>query len=54
MSSDNQNKSNGKHVHKSAINLDNPQKKEDSDWWAEMCKKHGEKNVWKKEDKKKS
>jgi len=53
MKSDNPNRGNGKHIHKSPINMDNPQKKEDSDWWAELCKKHGAKNAWKKENKKK-
>ena len=29
----------------------NPEKKSKDDWWAEMCKKHGAKNHWKKKQK---
>lgn len=34
----------GKHVHRTPIDLGNPQKASKKDWWDEICKKHGEKN----------
>ena len=34
----------GKHIHRSAIDLNNPQKASKDDWWEQICKKHGEKN----------
>ena len=33
--------------------LNNPEVVRKTDWWDELCKAHGEKNYWKKEDKKK-
>ena len=29
----------------------NPEKKKKEDWFDELCKKHGEKNLWKKDKK---
>tara|TARA_B100000287_G_C20555378_1_gene750197 strand:+ start:515 stop:688 length:174 start_codon:yes stop_codon:yes gene_type:complete len=34
----------GKHVHRTSIDLNNPQKANKDDWWEQICKKHGEKN----------
>ena len=43
----------GKHRHRSPIDINNPQKASKEDWWDELCKKHGEENLFPK-DKKKS
>ena len=43
----------GKHVHRTSIEMDNPQKPHKGDWWDEMCKKHGAKNYFPKDKKKK-
>ncbi len=43
----------GKHVHRTPIDMGNPQKKDQTDWWDEICKKHGAKNYFPKDKKKK-
>ncbi len=43
----------GKHVHRTPIDMGNPQKKDQTDWWDEICKKHGAKNYFHKDKKKK-
>ena len=43
----------GKHVHRTPIEIDNPHKTPKSDWWDELCKKHGAKNYFPKNKKKK-
>tara|TARA_Y100000310_G_C20238947_1_gene603706 strand:+ start:77 stop:301 length:225 start_codon:yes stop_codon:yes gene_type:complete len=52
--SNDHNKGTGRYLHKSPICVNNPQKSAERDWWDELCKAHGEKNHWKKEDKKTS
>ena len=37
-----------KHVHRSPISMDNPELKKDNDWWDDLCKAHGAKNLWPK------
>ena len=44
--------SNGSYSPIQAISMNNPQSKNDSDWWNELCKTHGAKNHWKKKGKK--
>ena len=36
------------------LNSGNSIKSEESDWWDEMCKRHGAKNHWAKKKKKKA
>jgi len=44
---------NGSYSPRTAISPNNPQSKEDSDWWDEMCKAYGAENHWPKPSKKK-
>tara|TARA_B100000959_G_C14852271_1_gene570620 strand:+ start:553 stop:723 length:171 start_codon:yes stop_codon:yes gene_type:complete len=34
--------------------IDNPEVPEKKDWWSEICKSHGEKNYWDKDENKKT
>ena len=43
----------GKHVHRTPIEMTNPHKDAKYDWWDEVCKKHGAKNYFPKNKKKK-
>jgi hypothetical protein len=43
----------GKPVHRTPIEIDNPHKAPASDWWDELCKKHGAKNYFPPKNKKK-
>ena len=45
--------SSGKHKHNSPLPLNNPEIPSKADWWDDLCKAHGAKNVWKKQPKKK-
>jgi hypothetical protein len=45
--------STGKFVHRTPVAIDNPEVKSDGDWWDELCKAHGEKNLWPKKKAKK-
>tara|TARA_Y100000310_G_scaffold298095_1_gene331688 strand:+ start:777 stop:941 length:165 start_codon:yes stop_codon:yes gene_type:complete len=42
-----------KHVHRTPVDMSNPHKPSKEDWWDEICKKHGEKNYFPKDKKKK-
>ncbi len=35
-----------------SIDINNPEKKKESDWWDELCKMHNEENHWPKGNKK--
>tara|TARA_Y100000593_G_C4287156_1_gene326156 strand:+ start:1030 stop:1194 length:165 start_codon:yes stop_codon:yes gene_type:complete len=43
----------GKHIHRTPIEMDNPEKTPKHDWWDELCKKHNAKNYFPKDKKKK-
>ena len=43
----------GKHFHRTPIEMENPHKKPTNDWWDDICKKHGAKNYFPKDKKKK-
>ena len=43
----------GKHIHRTPIEVNNPHKTPKHDWWDEICKKHGAKNYFPKDKKKK-
>ena len=30
------------------VSMNNPEKRDEKDWWDEMCKAHAEENHWKK------
>jgi len=38
----------GVYKHRTTIPMDNPEIKKDHDWWDDLCKAHGAKNLWKK------
>jgi hypothetical protein len=42
----------GSYSPRQSISMNNPQVKNDGDWWDELCKTHGAKNHWKKKDNK--
>ena len=43
----------GKQIHRTPIEMRNPHKIPKDDWWDELCKKHGAKNYFPKDKKKK-
>ena len=43
----------GRHKDYSPLPIDNPEVPSKRDWWDDLCKAHGAKNVWKKTPKKK-
>jgi hypothetical protein len=45
---------NGSYTQTHSISMNNPQAKQDSDWFDELCKKHDTKNHWKKKPKNKN
>ena len=38
----------GRHKDYSPLPMDNPEIPSKGDWWDDLCKAHGAKNVWKK------
>ena len=43
----------GKHRAYSPLPMNNPELPDKRDWWDDLCKAHGAKNLWKKDKKKK-
>ena len=43
---------NAKVKHYTPLPIDNPEVSRKKDWWDDLCKAHGAKNYWKKDNKK--